>query len=127
MNLFQRINPSNPPESITNEDVFLILREKILQYGLIGVSIIATLLDPMVVVRDIIAQDWALVIVYSIAYLAVLSITYLRNISFFVRSNIFTGLFFLIGVVDLLGAGMSGEGRLFMMAFVTMRASHKWV
>ena len=122
MNIFQQINPANPPESLADADVFVLLRERILQYGLIGVSAIATILVPMVVIRDIAANNWALVIIYSLAYLVVLSMTYFRNIPYSIRSNVFTGLFFLIGVVDLLGAGMSGEGRLFLMAFVIMTA-----
>jgi GAF domain-containing protein len=121
MNIFQRINPSNPPESLVNADVFILLREKILQYGLIGASVIATILAPMVVIRDIGTGDWFRVVVFSFAYIIVLAITYLRNTSFFIRSNLFSGLFFLIGLVDLLGAGMSGEGRLFLLAFVIMR------
>jgi GAF domain-containing protein len=122
MNILQRINPATPPESLAGKDVFVLLRERILQYGLIGVSAIATILVPMVIIRDIAAKNWALVIVYSLAYFVALSITYFRNIPYSVRSNIFTGLFFLIGVVDLMGSGMSGEGRLFLMAFVVMTA-----
>ncbi len=122
MNILQRINPATPPESLAGKDVFVLLRERILQYGLIGVSAIATILVPMVIIRDIAAKNWALVIVYSLAYFVALSMTYFRNIPYSVRSNIFTGLFFLIGVVDLMGSGMSGEGRLFLMAFVVMTA-----
>lgn len=121
MNIIKRINPANPPESIADADVFVILRERILQFALLGASIIGAILVPMVVVRDVLAKDWPLVIVYSFAYCLLLGMTYFRNVSFFARSNLFTGLFFLIGVVDLLGAGMSGEGRLFMLAFVVMR------
>ena len=67
------------------------------------------------------AGDWLRVVIFSLAYLTILTITIFRNFSFFIRSNLFTGLFFLIGLVDLLGAGMSGEGRLFLLAFVIMR------
>jgi len=120
LNIFQKIKPSNTPSSLADADLLVVLREKILQYGLIGSSIIATILVPMVVVRDIAAGDWLRVIVFSLAYIAILAITIYRNISFSIRANLFSGLFFLIGLIDLLGAGMSGEGRLFMLAFVIM-------
>ena len=120
MNFFQKINPSNTPSSLVNADLFVILKEKILQFGLIGISVIGTILVPMVIIRDIAAGDWLRVVIFSLAYSAVLLITIFRNISFFIRSNLFSLLFFLIGLVDLLGAGMSGEGRLFMLAFVIM-------
>ncbi len=121
MNFFQKIKPSNTPASLRDADQFTILREQILQYGLIGISIIGTILVPMVVIRDIAAGDWLQVIIFSLAYLTILAMTVYRDLSFFIRSNLFTGLFFLIGLVDLLGAGMSGEGRLFLLAFVVMR------
>ena len=120
MNFFQKINPSNTPSSLVNADLFVILKEKILQFGLIGISVIGTILVPMVIIRDIAAGDWLRVVIFSLAYSTVLLITIFRNISYFIRSNLFSLLFFLIGLVDLLGAGMSGEGRLFMLAFVIM-------
>ena len=58
MNFFQRINPSNTPSSLADADRFVILKEKILQYGLIGISVIGTILVPMVTIRDIAAGDW---------------------------------------------------------------------
>ncbi len=121
MNFFQKINPSNPPSSLVDADLFVILREKILQYGLMGSLIIGAILIPMVIIRDIATEDWLRVAVFSLAYIAVLIIAYFRNLSFYIRSNLFTGLFFLIGLIDLLGAGMSGEGRLFLLAFIIMR------
>jgi len=121
MNFFQKINPYQPPETLTNEELPIILRERILQFGLIGISVIGAILVPMVVVRDIAAQNWILVVVYSLAFAIILAITFFRNIKFFIRSNTFSGLFYLIAILDLLETGMSGEGRLFLLGFVIMR------
>lgn len=120
MSFFQKINPQNPPKSIDTNDVFIVLRERILQYGLLGISVIATILVPLLIARDVAQQKWGLVLIYGLSYLAVLSITYFRDIPYSIRSGLFAGLFFLIAVTDLLKAGMSGEGRLSMMTFIIM-------
>ena len=118
MTLFKVINPENLPPSVDSQDVFAILREKILQYGLLGITIIGTILVPLVIIRDIALDNWTQVAIYGIAYLTILVITIVRKIPYSIRSRVFIGLFFIVAITDLLGSGMSGEGRLMLMAFI---------
>jgi GAF domain-containing protein len=120
MTFFKVINPQHLPASVNSQDVFTVLREKILQYGLLGITAIGTILVPLVLIRDISLKNWAQVAIYSLAYVSILAITFIRTIPYSIRSGIFIGLFFIVALTDLLGSGMSGEGRIMMMAFVLM-------
>jgi GAF domain-containing protein len=120
MNLLKAISPKNTPSSVDTQDVFAVLREQILQYGLLGASAIGAILVPLLIARDIARENYLLVGIYGLAFLSVLAMTVFRQINYGFRTYLFVGLIYIIAMTDLIESGMSGEGRITMMVFVLM-------
>lgn len=117
MNIFQTINPFRVPANIDPEDNLRILQERILQFILLGATIFGLLVITAVGVRDIPNQKYLLISIYTVIYLGNVVITFNREVSFQARVYILLSLIFLIGLVDLVEFGMSGEGRISLIAF----------
>jgi len=122
MNLLQRINPNRIPDSVKAEGELAILRERILQYILIGASIAGLITIVATLFRYIPEGNWGIAIIYSLLYLAALSITILRDLSYRLKSFMILALVFAVGLTDLLEYGMSGEGRIALVSFVIVGA-----
>jgi len=122
MNVFQVINPNRIPESVKAEGELAILRERILQYILLGASIAGFIVVGATLFRDISQGNWGRAFIYGLIYLGALSITYFRDLAYQLKSYIILSLIFLIALVDLLEFGMSGEGRITLASLVVLAA-----
>lgn len=122
MNLFQVINPNRIPDSVKAEGELAILRERILQYILLGASIAGLITVVATLFRYIPQGNWGIALVYSSIYLVALSITFFRDLSYQLKSYVILALIFAVGVTDLLEFGMSGEGRITLVSFVIVAA-----
>ena len=60
--------------------------------------------------------------IYLVSTLITISVTFFTQLGFKVRAVIFLALFYAFGIIDLLLQGFSGEGRLFLLAFVALVA-----
>ena len=120
MNVFQVINPNRVPESLKSNDELAVLRERILQYILLGASGVGLIAISATLFRDIPQGNWGRAAIYSLVYLSTLLITYFRDISYRLRTGIILALIFTIGLVDLLEFGMSGEGRITLVSLVVL-------
>ena len=122
MNVFQVINPNRVPDSLKSEDELAILRERILQYILLGASGIGLFAISATLFRDISQGNWGRAAIYSLVYLSTILITYFRDSPYRLRTVIILALIFTIGLVDLLEFGMSGEGRVTLVSLVVLAA-----
>ena len=122
MNVFQVINPNRVPDSLRSNDELAILRERILQYILLGASGVGLFAISATLFRDISQGNWGRAAIYSLVYLSTILITYFRDTSYRLRTLIILALIFTIGLVDLLEFGMSGEGRVTLVSLVVLAA-----
>ena len=60
--------------------------------------------------------------IYLVSTLITIAVTFFTQLGFKVRAVIFLALFYAFGIIDLLLQGFSGEGRLFLLAFVALVA-----
>ena len=61
-----------------------------------------------------------LLITYLVAYIALLVVTFVRKFGFNLRSGVLLFLFYTLGALDFSVAGLSGDGRVFLFAFVVV-------
>ncbi len=122
MSVFQTIDPRRIPVSIAPENTLLVFRERILQYILIGASLLGGLTYLSAVIPGIQNKQWALVILYTLVFAGVIAITWLRKISFHIRAGGLVVILYVLGVSGLLESGLVGDGRIFLMLFTIMCA-----
>ena len=61
-----------------------------------------------------------LLITYLVAYIALLVVTFIRRLGFNLRAGVLLFLFYTLGALDFSVAGLSGDGRVFLFAFVVV-------
>lgn len=61
-----------------------------------------------------------LLITYLVAYIALLVVTFVRKLGFNLRAGVLLFLFYTLGALDFSVAGLSGDGRVFLFAFVVV-------
>jgi GAF domain-containing protein len=116
-----KINNKPRPISTPPSDENIVLRDKILRYILIGADTVGGLTYFAVMYTAVRNNQWALVAIFSALYLWALTISFARNLPFNVRAYSFVTIVYLLGVVSLMGSGLSsGNGVLFILAFVTL-------
>jgi len=120
MSVFKNILPNQIPETLKGRDELLILRERILQYVFIVSSILGTAGVIAGIINSIRQQETYLLIIYVVVYTLVLVFTLFRNIPYVMRAHLILSIFFILGTVGLLESGLSGDGRVFLLAFTVM-------
>lgn len=114
------MNPSSKNLPI-NTDESLVLRDRILRYILIGADTAGGLAYFAVMYNVVRNNQWALVAIFSALYFWALAISFARTLPFKVRAFSFVTIVYLLGIVSLLGSGLSsGNGVLFLLTFVTL-------
>lgn len=114
------MNPSSKNLPI-NTDESLVLSDRILRYILIGADTAGGLAYFAVMYNVVRNNQWALVAIFSALYFWALAISFARTLPFKVRAFSFVTIVYLLGIVSLLGSGLSsGNGVLFLLTFVTL-------
>ncbi|MBN1178754.1 MAG: GAF domain-containing protein, partial [Anaerolineae bacterium] len=92
-------------------------RERIVHALLLATSIVgfaAVIFETLIIIPE---RNWGVLVVIVVSYLFVLGLTLARRLSFNVRAIAFLTVFYLIGVFDLSLSGLTGDGRVFLLAF----------
>lgn len=63
-----------------------------------------------------------LIVAYLLAYAALVLVTFMRRLGFSLRAGILLLLLYGLGALDFPVAGLSGDGRIFLFAFITVSA-----
>ena len=63
-----------------------------------------------------------LLVIYLVAYATLVAVTFVRRLGFVVRASVLLLLLYGLGAVGLWEAGLSGDGRVFLFAFVAVAA-----
>ncbi len=114
------MNPSSKNLPI-NTDESLVLRDRILRYILIGADTAGGLAYFAVMYNVVRNNQWALVAIFSALYFWALAISFAHALPFKVRAFSFVTIVYLLGIVSLLGSGLSSSnGVLFLLTFVTL-------
>jgi GAF domain-containing protein len=113
-----RIDPRKIPISINSEDHISVFRDRILQYILLGSCLFGLITLATNLSTPISRGLWSVVIAYTTAYLLMVLITFLRNLSLPVRTAFFLLVLYLLSLSSLFDAGLSGTGRVFLLTFV---------
>lgn len=101
-------------------DVLRMWRERVLRFILVvgtalgGIAYVASL------VFTINNGQWHVLVIYTLVYAGVVTVTFLRRASYHVRVGSILFLTYTLGLVSLLTTGASGYGRVYMFALLTL-------
>ncbi|NPV75938.1 MAG: GAF domain-containing protein [Anaerolineae bacterium] len=118
----ERLNPRRVPPTIDPNNSLLVLRERGLQYIFLlasGLGVIAFIQALSIFVPR---RAWALLAIYGTALAIVLSLTVLRTLNFRLRAYLVLALIYVLGVTGLVESGLSGSGKVFLVAFAALSA-----
>ncbi len=122
MGFLQSSNPAHTPAGIDPQDTLMVFRERVLQSILLGMVVVATVayIGTMSVVIQ--RQIWAAVIIYTLCYVTLLTLTFWRNLNYYVRAIAFLVVFSVVAFTSLIQFGMSGVGRLLLIPIPVLGA-----
>jgi len=106
----------NTPRTETIE----ILRDRILNSVLIGATILGIIVYFLVVIRSFAQTPIPAFIVYTIATLWIMVVTFWRRFPYRIRAISVVGLIYLLGVTSYLQGGITTDGAIFILAFISM-------
>jgi rsbT co-antagonist protein RsbR len=72
--------------------------------------------------RANIGEMFSLLLIYTIIYLGLGVLTFLKQIPYSIRGGAFLALLYLLGTIGLIQSGLSGDGRVFLLAFTATAA-----
>ncbi len=122
MGFLQRTNPAHTPAGIDPQNTLMVFRERVLQSILLGMIAVATVayFGAMSVVFQ--RQIWAAVIIYTLCYVTLITLTFWRNLNYYLRAIVFLIVLSVVAFTALSQFGMSGIGRLLLIPIPIMGA-----
>lgn len=99
------------------------LREKILNWTLVGVTIFGTISLASNLLPSIGSQEWLLVSFLSVIYLWIIFITINRRLAYPVRAITLTFIPLGLGIIDFLQNGFFGNGSIWLLAAVFLAST----
>ena len=117
---FLKKPPVQENESPLHADTMQSLRERILNSVLIGATIFGLLDYFLVVIRTIKQTPLPAVIVYTLAVFWIIVVTLVRKFPYRVRAFSLVGLIYLLGMTSYLQGGVTTDGAIFILAFISM-------
>ncbi len=124
MNFFKQLSPFYIPPATAKEGGLAILRERILQFMLIGVSILGILLiigSANVVFLEPLYRLPAIYI-YVPVYILTLITTLFRHIPYKLRAVVMVNIVFVLAIFELFDSGQLAEIRMFLLGYVALSA-----
>ena len=112
--------PVQENESPLHTDTMQSLRERILNSVLIGATIFGLLAYFLIVIRTINQTPLPAVIVYTAAVAWIIVITIMRKFPYRLRAISIVGLIYLLGMTSYLQGGVTTDGAIFILAFISM-------
>jgi hypothetical protein len=117
LNFLSTLSPNYIPRQYSQSDDFALIRERILQLIMLGAAIVGAFFYLSNIFLAISERAYALIIVYSLIYIWVLATTIIRRIPFRLRATSLLAILFAVALLGLLQYGLSGNGRMFLIAF----------
>ena len=117
---FFKRKPGKEIESPFNTDTLQTLRGRILNSVLLGASIFGLLDYFLVVIRTLKQTPLLAVIIYTLAVVWIIVVTIVRKFPYRLRAMSVVGLMYLLGITSYLQGGVTADGAIFILAFVTM-------
>lgn len=97
-----------------------ILRERILNGMLLGTTLFGLVALILNLSSDIPRGNWGIIIVYALAYLSIVVLTFVKKLPYKVRAIGFEVAVFLLAIVATLTDGIAGNGRVWFLGFVAL-------
>lgn len=107
-------------ESDPQTDSIQTLRLQILNIVLIAAAAFGVIVYILVPIRTYNQTPPAAFIVYTVAVIWVVAIASIRKLSYHLRTISFIGLIYAVGVTSYLQGGMTTDGAVFLLAFISM-------
>ena len=101
-------------------DTLQSLRERILNIVLIGATVFGILDYFLVVIRSLTRTPLLAVIVYTLAVVWIIVVTIVRQFPYRLRAFSVVGLIYLLGITSYLQGGVTTDGAIFILAFISM-------
>lgn len=120
MNFFERIDPKRAPTSASPDDRLLHIQEQMLQYLLLGASLLGAAAYLIGIISSVQRRAWGALLLYSVAYLAILAITFWRQVPYPARAAVMLLILYGLGLSGLLESGLSGGGRGILIVFAIL-------
>jgi GAF domain-containing protein len=109
-----------PKENNWREQVLNGLLHSMFVFGFLTLAVALTLLFKSEQVANITKAEAASIYIFSFVLLGI--ITFVEKIPYTWKSITLLFILYLLGVIGLLGAGLSGDGRLFIITFIVVTA-----
>jgi GAF domain-containing protein len=101
-------------------DTIQTLRERILNTVLIGATLFGLLDYFLVVIRSIKQTPLPATIIYTLAVVWITVVTVARKFPYLLRALSMIGLIYLLGITSYLQGGVTTDGAIFILAFISM-------
>lgn len=107
---------ADDPSSPTN------IRARVLQVLLLGTALVGLVFYILAIRVEIASQNWTTVLLYTIVYLLLLVITFSRPVPYPAKISTLAAFLYLFGVYSLARGGLFSDGRLWLLAFLSLTA-----
>jgi PAS domain S-box-containing protein len=115
-----RFAPAGPAPTPEEAAQLTAARETALQQIIQGVVVVAFLAVVTNAVSALPYSDWSSTILYGVLFVALVGLAVGRRLPFRLRSGIFTSLLYAMALISLVSLGLSGAGRVYLIAFAVI-------
>ena len=98
------------------------LREQLLSILLYGATALGLVIYFISIRSTFVQQEWKQIIFYTAVYGWLITITFYRRLSYYLRAGSLIGLLYMLGTVVSIQNGLVGDGRLWMLGFTMLTA-----
>ncbi len=118
MNWLRAADPTKVPDGITPHTEISVWRERILQSLLLLTALAAVFAFALAIPRLVHHRDWISLAFYSFAFLLVITLPFLRNTSYRLRTWLILGVFYGLAVHNLSVFGVTRNASLYFLAVI---------
>ncbi|HVP20371.1 MAG TPA: GAF domain-containing protein [Anaerolineaceae bacterium] len=122
MNFWRSLDPRTPPANLRPANELAILRERILQTILLFISLAALVGCAILAVTSILTGNWGNLALFILLTTATVLVAFYRSVPYKIRAAAIVALIYFSGIYGYISAGLTGDGKLYMLAFTILTA-----
>lgn len=120
MNFVHYLDPRLPPDHVGNKGDLAILRERMLQSIMLFIALVTLVGYFILGINAIIAGNWSGLLLYTVLTAVTIPGALYRRVPYQLRAFIVVGLVYGSGIYAFLSAGLTGDGKLYMLGFTIL-------
>jgi len=120
MNLVHHLDPRVPPSHVANKGDLAILRERMLQSIMLFIALVTLVGYCFLGINAIITGNWSSLLLYTVLTAVTIPGALYRRMPYQLRAFIVLGLVYGSGIYAFVSAGLTGDGKLYMLGFTIL-------